>query len=105
MNGLDFLILVIGGLSLVYGLFRGALRMATSVISLIAAIYAASIYYETVGGMAERMLSINTTVGAAIGFAVVFAIVFIAVEVVGGFVARIVHTIHLGIVDRLAGGV
>src|SRR5271169_1309268 len=77
MNGLDFLILVMGGLSLVYGLFRGALRMATSAISLV----------------------------AAIGFALVFAAVFIAVAMGGGFVSRIVRTIHLGIVDRLAGGV
>jgi membrane protein required for colicin V production len=105
MNGLDFLILVIGGLSLAYGLFRGALRMATSAISLVAAMYSASLYYETVGGMAQRMLSVNPTVGAAIGFAAVFAAVFIAVTIIGGFVSRVVHTIHLGIVDRLAGGV
>src|SRR5271166_6528584 len=105
MNGLDFLILVLGGLSLVYGLFRGALRMATSAISLVAAIYLASLYYETFGAMAQKMLSVNPTVGAAIGFALVFAAVFIAVATIGRFVSRIVRTIHLGIVDRLAGGV
>jgi membrane protein required for colicin V production len=105
MNGLDFLILVLGGLSLVYGLFRGALRMVTSAVSLVAAIYVASLYYETVGAAAERMLSVNPTVGAAIGFAVVFAAIFVAVEIAGGFVSRLVHTIHLGVLDRLAGGV
>jgi membrane protein required for colicin V production len=105
MNGLDFLILVIGGLSLVYGLFRGALRMVTSVVSLLAAVYVASLYYETVGNLAQRILGLNPTVAAAIGFAVVFAAVFIAIEVAGGLVARLARTIHLGVVDRLAGGV
>ncbi len=104
MNGLDFVILAVLGIGALYGLSRGALRMLTSVVSLTAALYFASIYYTEAGSIAHHQLSVSPTVGDVVGYITVFALVFIAIESVGAMVNRILHTIHLRWMDRLAGG-
>jgi len=105
MNGLDYAILAIIGVGALSGLTRGALRMATSILSLILGIYAASVYYERAAAIAHKYLATNPTISALAGYAAVFAIVFIAIEYAGGRVIRLAHIIHLNWIDRLAGGV
>lgn len=105
MNGLDYAILAIIGVGALSGLTRGALRMATSILSLILGIYAASVYYERAAGIVHKYLATNPTISALAGYAAVFAIVFIAIEYAGGRVIRLANIIHLNWIDRLAGAV
>jgi membrane protein required for colicin V production len=105
MNGLDIAILVIVGLCAFGGLSRGALRMATSILSLVLGIYAASIYYGRVGALAHKYLSTSPTVSTVIGYVAVFIIVFMAIEYVGATIARLAQIIHLSWIDRLAGAI
>lgn len=104
MNGLDFVIVVIGAAGAIYGIMRGALRMMTSAVSLAAGIYFASLHYERWGAIAVRQLAVSPALGAAIGYAAVFAAVFAAVEIAGALAVRLLRTIHLGWFDRLGGG-
>jgi membrane protein required for colicin V production len=104
MNGLDYAIIVLIAIGAFYGLTRGAVRMITSAVSLIAAIYVASVYYARAGAIAESQLGTRPTVGAVIGFIAVFALVFIAVEIVGNAIVRVLEIVHLGALDRLVGG-
>src|SRR5258708_22360966 len=83
MNGLDYLAVALFVIGAIYGLQRGALRMVTSVVSLAAAIYFASLYYTRAGAFAETQLSTSHTVGAVIGYVAVFALIFSAVEMIG----------------------
>ncbi len=103
MNGLDYAVIVLCGLGAIHGLRQGALRMVTSVVSLGAAIYLASLYHLKAGALAEHQLGADPTVAAVIGYIGVFAIVFAAVQIVGSTATRVVHLVNLGMIDRLAG--
>jgi membrane protein required for colicin V production len=104
MNGLDYLAVALFAIGAIYGLQRGALRMVTSVVSLGAAIYFASLYYSKAGAFAETQLGSSHTVGAVIGYVAVFALIFTAVEMIGSSVIRLLQIAHLSALDRLAGG-
>jgi membrane protein required for colicin V production len=104
MNGLDYAVVVVCAIGAIHGLRRGALRMVTSVVSLLAAVYFASIYYARAGAIAEAQLGARPAVGAVIGYVVVFALIFVAVEIVGSMAVNLLHLIHLTALDRLAGG-
>jgi uncharacterized membrane protein required for colicin V production len=104
MNGLDYCAVALFGIGAIYGLQRGALRMLTSVVSLGAAIYFASLYYTKAGALAEQQMGSSHTVAAVIGYVVVFAIIFAAVEMIGAAAIRLAHIVHLSPLDRLAGG-
>ena len=56
MNGLDYAIIAAIAVGALYGLSRGALRMLTSVLSLVVAVYVASIKYEWVAGWVRHRL-------------------------------------------------
>ncbi len=105
MNGLDYAILALVGLGAFSGLTRGALRMATSILSLVLGIYAASVYYGRAAAIGHRYLSTSPAVSALIGYAAVFLIVFVAIEYAGATVVRLAQIIHLSWIDRLAGAV
>jgi membrane protein required for colicin V production len=105
MNGLDFAIIAIVGLSALSGLTRGALRMATSILALVLGIYAASTYYGRAAALAHKYLSTSPTTSAVIGYVAVFLIVYIAIEYAGATVVRLAQIIHLSWIDRLAGGI
>jgi uncharacterized membrane protein required for colicin V production len=104
LNGLDYAAIALLAIGAIYGLQRGALRMVTSVVSLAAAIYFASFYYNKAGTFAETQLGVSHTVGAVVGYIAVFAVIFAAVELIGSTAIRLAHIVHLNPIDRLAGG-
>jgi uncharacterized membrane protein required for colicin V production len=103
LNGLDYAAIVLFSVGAIYGLQRGALRMITSVVSLAAAIYFASLYYTKAGAFAESQFGSSHTVGAVIGYIAVFALIFTAVEIIGSSAIRLMQIVHLSPLDRLAG--
>src|SRR5579863_8922092 len=105
MNGLDIAIIVIIGIGALGGLTRGVLRMATSILSLVLGIYAASVYYGRLAALAHKYLSTSPTMSTVIGYAAVFVIVLLAVEYAGATVVRLAQIIHLSWIDRLFGAV
>lgn len=103
LNGLDYTILALVGLGAVSGLTRGALRMATSILSLVLGVYAASVYYGRAAAVAHRYAATGPAMSTLIGYATILVTVFIAVEYAGTTIMRLVQIIHLGWIDRLAG--
>src|SRR6266481_2284389 len=104
LNGLDYAVIVLLAIGAIYGLQRGALRMVTSAVSLAAAIYFASLYYNKAGTFAETQFGSSHTVGAVIGYIAVFALIFTAVEIIGSSAMRLMQIVHMSPLDRLAGG-
>src|SRR5260370_16405239 len=100
MNGLDYAAVALFAIGAIYGWQRGALRMVTSVVSLAAAIYFASLYYTRAGAFAEAQLGTSHTVGAVIGYVAVFALIFTAVEMIGSSAIRLLHIPPLNTLDR-----
>jgi len=104
LNGLDYAAIALFAVGAIYGLQRGALRMVTSVVSLAAAVYFASLYYSKAGAFAQTQLGCSPTLGAVIGYVAVFALIFTAVEIIGSSAIRLMQIVHLSPLDRLAGG-
>lgn len=103
MNGLDYAIIAAIAVGALYGLSRGALRMLTSVLSLIVAAYVASIKYEWVAGWVRHQFAANPTMSAVIGYAVIFVAVFAVIEIAGRMAIRAAEIAHLNWLDRLGG--
>ncbi|HVB81682.1 MAG TPA: CvpA family protein [Candidatus Binataceae bacterium] len=104
MNGLDYAIIAVIGLGTIYGLSRGALRMVTSLLSLIGALYAASLYHSAAASFANREFGAGSATARIIGYIAVFVLVFLAIELAGNIVIRLVHAVQMGWIDRLIGG-
>lgn len=103
LNGLDYAILAIVAVGVLHGMSRGALRMVTSILSLVVGIYTASIYYGQAANLAQNYLKTNATVSAIIGYAAIFIAVFILIEMAGGRIIQLIRIIHLSWLDRLGG--
>lgn len=103
-NGLDYAIIAIIGFGALYGLGRGALRMATSILSLALGLYAASTWYLRVAAFAAKQFGTSPAFSRALGYAIVFLLVFVAIEFAGRRIITLVNLVNLGCLDRLAGG-
>jgi len=104
-NGLDYAIIAVVGFGALYGLGRGALRMATSILSLALGLYAASTWYLRVAAFAAKQLGTGPALSRALGYAIVFLLVFVAIEFAGRRIIVLVNLVNLGCIDRLAGGI
>ena len=71
-NGLDYAIVAILAFGVLYGLTRGVLRIATSILSVILGIAAASAWYGRAGSFVVQHLHTTPATGAVIGYIVVF---------------------------------
>lgn len=105
MNGLDYLILALIALGAIHGTSRGILRIASSLIALVAAVYFASAYHDRAGQYFTRALSARPEVGAALGYVVILLAVLIVVAWGGARLADLIRAVHLSWLDRLGGGV
>lgn len=103
MNLFDFIVIGLIAAGSIYGLRQGLMQMVTAAIALFGGIYVASVYYARAGDIAQKNFGANPTVASVIGYLIVFIIVFSAIQVVGMNVVRLLHIVHLGWVDRLAG--
>jgi membrane protein required for colicin V production len=105
LDGLDYAILAIVALVALHGLTRGALRMATSILSLVLGVYTASTYYGQAAALARRYLTTSPMVSAIIGYALVFLAAFLLVEMAGSRIIQLIRAIRLNWLDRLCGAV
>ncbi|HUO03982.1 MAG TPA: CvpA family protein [Candidatus Binataceae bacterium] len=103
MNGLDYVVIAMIAFGALDGFRKGALRMATSVVSLGAGIYAASIYYPAAEALVQARFEIGQQGAAILGYAAVFMIVVFGVQVAGSTIVRLVNLANLGWADRMAG--
>lgn len=103
MNNLDYGIIAIVAFGGLYGLSRGALRMATSILSLIVGVAVASAWHGRVGTVVHEHLGTGPAVSAALGYVVVFAAVAVAIEMAGRRIVALAQIVNLNWIDRLGG--
>ena len=104
MNNLDYAIVGIIALGGLYGLTRGALRMATSMLSVVLGVAAASIWHGRVEEVVEHF-HVPPTLAAVIGYVAVFLAVAVAIEFAGRRIVRLAHIINMNWIDRLGGAI
>jgi membrane protein required for colicin V production len=103
LNTLDYAIIAIVVFGGLYGLGRGAIRMAASILSIILGIAAASAWYQQVAALVQQHLHTSPTVSAMIGYAATFLVVAGIIGMAGQRVVRLAHVINLNLIDRLGG--
>lgn len=103
MNALDYAVVLLVACGAVYGVARGAMRMLTSAVSLIGAIYVASAHYEALGAKLIALFSLGPAAAKTVAYISLFVVVFAAVEITGSLLIHFAHAANLGLVDRLAG--
>ncbi len=103
MNGLDYLILGLIGLGAIRGSAGGVLRIASSLIGLVAAVYLASVYDHEAGEYLARSLSVRPEVAAALGYVFVLVAVLVTVSWGGAKLTELIQAVHLTWADRLGG--
>lgn len=100
MNWLDIVIIVVT-LSLgMLGLSRGAIKAVFGIVGLIGGIALAGHYYRPLASILSPSGAIWSGIAA---YAIILVATLIAASVVGWFIARLVHIVMLGWVDRLIG--
>jgi uncharacterized membrane protein required for colicin V production len=105
MNGLDYLILVMIALGAIHGSSRGILRIASSLIALVAAVYLASLYSHRAGAYLTHAFSVRPGTGTALGYLIIFLTVMVVVAWGGSKLAELIRAVHMSWVDRLGGAV
>lgn len=102
MTAIDYVILVMAGLSVLIGVWRGFVREALSLLIWVLAFWVAYVWTASLEGYLEGMLS-----DPALRRILAFVVLFLAVHIVGFVVARllsaIIKSIGLRGVDRVAG--
>lgn len=102
MNTIDYAILGLTFISAAIGIWRGFIREAVSVAVWVTAFGLAYSGADVVGGYFEGLLS-DHSARVVVGFVVLFLLVHIAGFVVARLLSKIVKTIGLSSVDRVAG--
>jgi membrane protein required for colicin V production len=106
LNSLDLIILFIIGYCVIRGVFRGIIKEASSIVGVLAGLYAAYSYYDTLTKdlAAFSNLFSSTAVMNIFSFLFIFGFVFFTVSALGILIKIGLKIIFLSLVDRLFGG-
>ncbi len=104
MNEVDAVILVIIGLSCLFGLWRGFIKEVLSLVTWVAALALSRLYSDN---LAQYM--VNLIDNEAARFVAAFALIFVVIMMLGTFVnhmlSKLLAITGLKIADRIFGGV
>jgi len=100
MNWLDIVIIVVAVLLGIWGLRQGIIRTLFGIAGLIGGIVLAGRYY---GGLAALLSPSGATWANIAAYAIILIATLIVAGVIGRFVAKLVHIVLLGWLDRLVG--
>tara|TARA_R100001143_G_scaffold29905_2_gene29157 strand:- start:244 stop:720 length:477 start_codon:yes stop_codon:yes gene_type:complete len=101
LNWVDVAILIVVGISAVFGISRGFVREVLSVLAWIAAIVVARLYSPHLAPFFT--VTDNETARYALAFAVLCLITLIVGGIINHFMARLVSMVGLQMTDRLLG--
>lgn len=102
MTLFDIVVLIIVGISCVFGLWRGFVREVISVISWIVALLVAKIYSPAVAPWFER-LTANETAQYVLAFAVLCFLTLLLGAFINHVLSRVISLVGLQWTDRLLG--
>src|SRR4030042_2748754 len=105
MNGIDIIILIVLGIFIVKGLFRGLIIEAMTLLGLLFGYIIALRQMGQMSAWIERILPRSSLFSGMLGFLVVFIIVVVAFRLIAEILQRIVKWSAIKWLDRLAGGV
>jgi membrane protein required for colicin V production len=105
LNTFDIIIILIVGYCVIRGVFRGIIKEASSIIGVLAGLYAAYTYYPTLSNNLAHFKNMFSSAGVMniVSFLVIFFVVFMSVSALGILIKMMLKIIFLSWVDRLFG--
>lgn len=104
MNETDAAILIVTGISCLFGLWRGLIKEVLSLLTWLAALLVARVYSQF---LAELMVNVIDSSGVryVTAFAILFVVVMMLGTLMNHFMAKLITVTGLKFADRLLGGV
>ena len=100
---MDIILLICFIPAIIQGLRKGFIAQAVSIISIIAGLWAASQFTETVAEWGSQYLAVSEQAMNIIAFALIMIVVFLALGLVGKLLEGLFKMVLLGWVNRLLG--
>jgi len=103
MNGLDWVIVVAGGICILRGIWRGAVSQVFGIAGVLGGFLLASRNYEA---LARQIADTFPKVGVApvLSFLLIFFLTWLCVGMLGYFLGKLLRLTGFGFLDRLLGG-
>jgi membrane protein required for colicin V production len=103
MNEVDAIILVIIGLSCLFGIWRGLVKEVLSLVTWIAALTLARLYSGVLADFMGNLIT-NESARYVTAFAIVFVLVMMTGTLINHLISKLLTISGLKLVDRLLGG-
>ena len=103
MNEVDAAILVVTGISSLFGLWRGLIKEVFSLVSWIAALVVARVYSEALASWLLNLIE-SDSVRYVTAFAILFVMVMMLGTLITNSISKLLTITGLKLVDRLLGG-
>ena len=102
MNLLDWIFVIIIGVSGIYGLFKGLVKEVISILAFILGLIGASRVYKILTPTFQDF-GLNEQVSRILSFFLLFVVFFIIIILIGKLIHKFIHAIFLGWLNRLGG--
>lgn len=102
---IDIIILTGLGIGLVSGIIKGLVKQTCAVVGLVAGLLVARALYGAMGEQLASHIGTSVTVAQIISFIMIWAVVPLLVMLAGNALTKALEAVHLGMVNRLLGGV
>ena len=103
MNILDIILLICFVPAIIQGLRKGFIAQAISIISIIAGIWTAARFTETVSGWIGQFITASEQVLKVVAFALILIAVFLVLAVLGKLLEGMFRLVMLGWLNKLLG--
>lgn len=103
MNMFDIIVLVVAGLSILRGLWRGLIRQVVGLAGVAAGYMIAMRFYESLS--AGYLRGFTPATGRIVAFLCIFIVCIVAASIVGWIIGKLMNVTGLGMLDRIGGAV
>ncbi|MBK9270082.1 MAG: CvpA family protein [Saprospiraceae bacterium] len=101
----DIVCLILVGTSFYLGYTKGIIKTVFGVLAILFALLATLKFSFVMINLLEKILDTDPRINIILGFALTFILVMIAIRMIGHGLEKVLETIHLNILNKVAGGV
>jgi membrane protein required for colicin V production len=105
MNWLDIAILIIIALFALIGIKRGFIKGTLSFLAIVVGIILGIMFYKFAGMLlVKKGIVGNESIASVVGFFIVALAIYLVIQLIAWLLTKLVGTLHLSLIDRMAGG-
>lgn len=105
MNWLDIAILVIIALFALLGIKRGFIKGTLSFLAIVVGIIVGMMFYEFAGILlVKKGIISNESIASVAGFFIIALAIYLVIQLIAWLLTILIGTLHLSLLDRMAGG-